>query len=258
MAQMDPRRHDASAADRVYEDFEPSYEWTQDEQSDVLILMLRGFIRENLKVQISSNRILKIRGEQQISDNKWSRFNKEFTIPPHSNPNGIKAKLVGGLLYITLAKSNTEVKPVTKSPVHEAPNHEAGDRAKPMEDRTEAKHESTEAPRQEEPKASEVSQKKSQKEKEQPSYDDSVVQNRAKATTHEAKEMHETIGGLVKGGEKKADKRLPTTLSGLVVEIIEQKKLANLLVIIFLILVMGICVKNAIKATFGGSSIQEF
>jgi len=38
MAQKD------DAADRVYEDFEPSYEWAQDHESDTLILMLKGHL----------------------------------------------------------------------------------------------------------------------------------------------------------------------------------------------------------------------
>lgn len=42
MAQTDPSSH--QAANRVYEDFEPSYEWAQDEESDTLILMLKGEI----------------------------------------------------------------------------------------------------------------------------------------------------------------------------------------------------------------------
>ncbi|KAK7306684.1 hypothetical protein VNO77_44636 [Canavalia gladiata] len=217
-------RSDPKVVDRVYEDFEPSYEWAQDEESVTLNLMLKGFRRENLRVQITTNRILKLGGEQQISDNKWRRFNKEFTIPPNSNTNEIKAKLQGSVLYITLPKIITEVKPETKSPTPPEPP-------------------TLETPK-EEPKASQVSRKKPQKEKEQPSYQ-----------THE---MHETIGGLVKGDENKVEKRLPTTLYGMVVEVGKQKKLANLVVAILLVFVMGMYVKNAIKASFGGSRIQEF
>ncbi|KAG4996867.1 hypothetical protein AAZX31_10G102200 [Glycine max] len=231
MAQTDPSSH--QAANRVYEDFEPSYEWAQDEESDTLILMLKGFRKENLRVQIGTNRRLKLSGEQQISENKWHRFNKEYTIPPHSNTNGIKAKLQGGLLYIRLPKIITEVKSTTKSPT---PNLEADDNQRGTK----------ETPTQEEPKTSEVSQTK---EMGKVGEDDNcVAQNRAKATTSEAQNMHETIDEL---SNKKVDRRLPTTLYGLVGEVVKQKKLANLVVVI-LFLGMGMYVKNAIKSFFGG------
>ncbi|TKY53392.1 Inactive protein RESTRICTED TEV MOVEMENT 2 [Spatholobus suberectus] len=250
MAETDPRSHEA--ANRVYEDFEPSYEWAQDGESDTLILLLKGFRKENLRVQIGTNRILKLKGEQQISENRWRRFDKEFAIPPHSNIKGIKAKLNGGLLYVRLPKNITEVNLATKSPT---PNLEANDTGKkPSEYKTKTKPESTESPTQEEPKTSEVSQTK---EMGKAGEDDtSVVQDRAKATTSEAQEMHETIDGLGQG-EKKDDQRLPTTFYGLVRELVKQKKVANLLVVIFLILGMGMYVKNAIKSSFGGATIHE-
>ncbi|CAJ1967635.1 unnamed protein product [Sphenostylis stenocarpa] len=211
MAQTNPRFHEAPAS--VYQDFEPSFEWVQDQQSDTLLLMLKGFRKENLRVQIGTNRRLKLRGEEQISENKWRRFNKEFTIPSHSNTNGIKAKLEGGILYIRIPKSITQVKPETSSP-------------------TQPKD-----PTQEEPEKGEV----------------------VSDTKEMGKEGEDDNNGEIvdKKGEKKVFQRLHTTLYGLVGDIVKQKKLPNLVVAIFLFLGMGMYVINAIKSTFGGSTIQD-
>ncbi|KAK7355204.1 hypothetical protein VNO80_14453 [Phaseolus coccineus] len=243
MAQKDPRSH--RAADRVYQDFEPSHEWVEDEEAHTLILMLKGFRKENLRVQIGTNRRLKLRGEEQTSENKLLRINKEFVIPPHSSTNGIKAKLEGGLLYIRIPKSITEVKPPTQPYVNQ-------------------KHlrETKEAPTQEEPQKSElVSQTKEMREVGKD--DKNGYEDRVKATTSKAKEVPETIKhsdfqNIVDNKvEKKVGQRLPVTLYGLVGDIIKQKKLPNLVVAIFLFLGMGMYVKYVIKSTFGGSTIQE-
>ncbi|BAT96338.1 hypothetical protein LR48_Vigan02g031900 [Vigna angularis] len=209
-----------------YEDFEPSYEWAQDAESDTLILALKGFKKENLKVQIGTNRRLKLRGEEQISVNKWRRINKEFTIPSHSSINGIKAKLEGGLLYIRLPKNITEITPPTQ----------------PYVNQTYAR-ETREAPTPKEPEKGEsVSETKEMRKIEED--DKNVDEDRAKPTTSKAKEMHETV-----------NQKLPTTtLYGLVVK---QNKLRKLLVAIFLFFAMGIYVKNAIFSAFRGSTIQD-
>ncbi|KAJ1410270.1 HSP20-like chaperone [Sesbania bispinosa] len=203
------------SADRVYKDFEPSYEWAQDQESDTLILMLKGFRKENLRVQISPNRILKLSGEQQIIDNTWRQFRKEFTIPSHSDSNAIKAKLEGGFLYVRLPKRITQANPEPEKPKHD---------------------ESTETPAHEE---SEVSQKQDQKEQ---------------ASHQTEKEMAKT--GADDENNVVQNKRPSPTLCGLIVEIGKQKKLANMVVII-LVLVLWQYVKNVIKSYFGGSRIQE-
>ncbi|KAK7392943.1 hypothetical protein VNO78_21393 [Psophocarpus tetragonolobus] len=213
MAQTDPK-----AVNRVYEEFEPPYEWVQEyEESDTLILMVKDFKKENLRVQISTNRMLKLSGEQQLSENKWRRFNIELPIPPHSNTNGIKAKFQGGLLYIRLPKIITEARPPT-------PNLRDDESQKIMPRGNE------EGTTQKEPKTREVSQ----------------IKNDVN------KEMNEPIDGLGYRGEKKVGQM---SLYGLVGEHVKQKKLVNLLVVILLLLSMAMHIKNAIKSSFGGSTI---
>ncbi|ESW17572.1 hypothetical protein PHAVU_007G250400 [Phaseolus vulgaris] len=243
MAEKDRRSHEAG--DRVYQDFEPFHEWAQDEEAHTLILMLKGFRKENLRVQIGTNRRLKVRGEEQISENKWRRINKEFVIPPHSSTNGIKAKLQGDLLYIRIPKSITEVKPPTQPYVNQK-----------------YLRETKEAPTQEAPKKSELVSQINEMRK-VGKDDKNGDEDRVKATTSKAKEVHETIkhsdfqNNVDNKVEKKVEQRLPETLYGLVGDIIKQKKLPNLVVAIFLFLGMGMYVKHAIKSTFGGSTIQE-
>jgi len=184
-----------------------------------------GFRKENLRVQIGTNRRLKLSGEEEISEKKRRRINKEFSIPSHSSTNGIKAKLEGGLLYIRIPKNITEVKPPTQQP-YENQKYPRETREAPT-------------PTPEEAKKGEDDRK--------------VDEDRVKATSSKAKEMHEGVNQV----EKKVYQKLPTTLYGLVGDIMKQNKLPNLVVAIFLFLAMGIYVKNVIMSAFGGSSNQD-
>ncbi|KAK4275947.1 hypothetical protein QN277_018957 [Acacia crassicarpa] len=89
-----------SAGNRVYEDFEPDFEWQRDETAATLIVLLPGFRRDQLKVQVTSTAMVKIIGEQQISDNKFRRIIKEFSIPSECDTNEVSAQFERGRLYI--------------------------------------------------------------------------------------------------------------------------------------------------------------
>ncbi|KAL5547174.1 hypothetical protein UlMin_006861 [Ulmus minor] len=93
---------------RSYEDFEPYCHWHRGEGSDVLEVHLQGFKREQLRVQINDCGILLISGEQPVEDTKYSRFRKEIKVSKDSDANKIRAKLVRGILYITLPKSSSQ------------------------------------------------------------------------------------------------------------------------------------------------------
>lgn len=71
-----------------------------------------GFRREEMKVQVTSNHILKVSGEEKKKD-KTSvvrRFYKEFSVPREANINQIVAKFEDGKLYIKLPKTMTTKK----------------------------------------------------------------------------------------------------------------------------------------------------
>ncbi|CAL0307508.1 unnamed protein product [Lupinus luteus] len=100
-------------AERVYEEFEPPFDWAHDESSDTLILMLPGFRKEQLRVQIASTRVLRLSGERQIGDKKWRQFRKQFSIPSESDTNGVSAKFESGMLYVKLPKLIKPTQPPT-------------------------------------------------------------------------------------------------------------------------------------------------
>ncbi|XP_028752531.1 inactive protein RESTRICTED TEV MOVEMENT 2-like [Neltuma alba] len=91
----------------LYEDFEPAFNWVREEESDTLVVLLSGFRRDEMKVQIATNRILKVSGEQKMEDKKSvrRRFYREFSVPRDININLISARFEDGKLYIKLPKT---------------------------------------------------------------------------------------------------------------------------------------------------------
>lgn len=80
-----------------------------------------GFKKDQLRVQVTSTRVLRVSGERQMNEKKWRRLHKEFSIPPHSDTNNIGAKFEAGILYIKLPKLinqqnivPTPTKPITQ------------------------------------------------------------------------------------------------------------------------------------------------
>ncbi|XP_059429076.1 pollen-specific leucine-rich repeat extensin-like protein 1 [Corylus avellana] len=118
---MDTKQH--VPANRVYEDIDPSTEWAREQDDhDTLILVLPGFEREQLKVQVtSSTRILRVSGERLLDNNKWQRFQKEFPIASNIDTNSITAKYESGMLYIkhpkviTLTRLQEQAKPAAEA-----------------------------------------------------------------------------------------------------------------------------------------------
>lgn len=83
--------------------FQPMSEWQRNEESDVLILYLPGFLKEQLKAETDRN-IVRVSGERLVSGNKWNRFREEFQIPENCETKSIHAKFHGGILTITLPR----------------------------------------------------------------------------------------------------------------------------------------------------------
>ncbi|KAF8398043.1 hypothetical protein HHK36_016969 [Tetracentron sinense] len=92
---------------RSYEDFEPASNWVRDEGHDTLVVLLPGFKKENIRVQIDNLSNLKIGGERPLHENRWSGFRKEFGIPKKCDVNEIHAKFVGEVLHIVMPKTIT-------------------------------------------------------------------------------------------------------------------------------------------------------
>ncbi|XP_057726749.1 inactive protein RESTRICTED TEV MOVEMENT 2-like [Arachis stenosperma] len=94
----------SAAPNRVYQDFEPFYEWNEDQASATLTVMLPGFRREQLKVQVTSKPVLRINGEREVTQNVWRRFAKEFNIPSYCDTNEVTAKFERGMLNVKFPK----------------------------------------------------------------------------------------------------------------------------------------------------------
>ncbi|WJX59148.1 hypothetical protein P8452_44507 [Trifolium repens] len=243
-------------ADRIYEEFEPPFDWDHEDTSDTLVLMLPGFKKEQLKVQVTSTRVLRVSGERQTNEKKWRRFRKEFSIPSHSDTSSVGAKFEAGILYIKLPKliknlnvpTSTPTKPTLQEP------------QKPQQPLTNPQK----------PNNAQVSDQKKQVVQQEPKKD--IEEDSQRKGKGKVEEIKDDIDDVKKKVESKvAEKRSLTlemvsrqrqeymnALSSLVDEVKKQKKLVNLLLLVFLVLLFGLYVKSVIKSFFsGGNERQE-
>ncbi|CAM8949639.1 unnamed protein product [Rhodiola kirilowii] len=86
------------------EEIEPKFEWVQRDGCDTLLVHLPGYLKENLKVQVTTSRNLRVLGERKINERKLTRFQKEFSLADDCDVNGITAKFDGGVLQVRLPK----------------------------------------------------------------------------------------------------------------------------------------------------------
>lgn len=82
-----------------------------------LIILIKGFKREHIKVQVDSYGNLRTTGERPLEDNRWSRFWKDFRIPADCPSNEIRAKFENETLFITLPKEIVRATAPPKSSV---------------------------------------------------------------------------------------------------------------------------------------------
>ncbi|KAM7276977.1 hypothetical protein ACFE04_018843 [Oxalis oulophora] len=95
----------------TYEDFEPLFEWVDDSALHTLQVHIPEFAKEQVKVQVTSTRKLRVNGERPIRENIVSRFRKEFPIQSDVDINKISANFTGGTLYVKLPKLATAITP---------------------------------------------------------------------------------------------------------------------------------------------------
>ncbi|XP_039690782.1 inactive protein RESTRICTED TEV MOVEMENT 2 isoform X2 [Medicago truncatula] len=150
-------------ADRVYEDFEPYNEW--DKYDGRFTVMLPGYRRDQMKVQVTSKPALRLIGERPTFQNRWRRFKLEFPIPSDYDTDSVTATFEGGKLTVKFAKL-TNPKETTTNPPEEAPRpkepsqkvNEQKGTPKAKEEKVETK-ETTTNPPEEAPRPKEPSQK---------------------------------------------------------------------------------------------------
>ncbi|CAN4119105.1 unnamed protein product [Withania somnifera] len=94
-----------AAQTQVYEDFVPTTELVQEQDSDTLLLDLTGFKKEQVRVQLTKTGILKISGQRPVAgQNKLLRFQKDFPVSENCDKTKISAKFENGILYVKQPK----------------------------------------------------------------------------------------------------------------------------------------------------------
>ena len=232
-----------------------------------------GFRKEQLRVQITTARILKLSGERKISENRLRRFHRELPIPPDTDTSGISAKFESGILYVRLPKVITPIKSGPPTPTQlEAPKTEqqlkpearnGQDQQKPgvVDKAEEPKTEKTEPPT---PSAAPAptptpqeykgdSQRKQEKEKGK--AEEADARKVAKDERAEARILEKRSPTLELVSRQTQEYK--NAVYGLVEEVKKQRKLANLVVVFLLVLLFVLYVNRAIKSYFGGTKSQE-
>ncbi|KFK32422.1 hypothetical protein AALP_AA6G239900 [Arabis alpina] len=96
------RKSDHATVNRIYDDFEPISNWKAEQGFETLTVYLPGFRKEQLKVQVTTTRKLRVMGERPAGLNKWIRFRKEFPIRSNIDVDSITAKFEGANLVVKL------------------------------------------------------------------------------------------------------------------------------------------------------------
>ncbi|ESQ50100.1 hypothetical protein EUTSA_v10002090mg [Eutrema salsugineum] len=104
------RKSDHATSNRIYDEFEPLSNWKSEQGFETLTVYLPGFKKEQLKVQVTTTRKLRVMGERPAGANRWIRFRKEFPIQPNTDIDSIAAKFEGANLVLKLPRTE----PVSK------------------------------------------------------------------------------------------------------------------------------------------------
>lgn len=103
----------SSTAAPSYIDFVPPCNLQIEEGLDTLIIHLPDFKKNQLRVQVNKDGVLKVSGERPTNADGTirSRFLKETKIPEGCDMNDIRAKFTNGCLHITMPKKVTPAAP---------------------------------------------------------------------------------------------------------------------------------------------------
>lgn len=131
----------SAAPGREYVDVDPDTKLETKEDCDTLLIYLPGFTKDQLRLQLTTARTLKITGERQLANNKWLRLQREYPISTDCDTSKITAKFENGILYARQPKSvlspavKGEKSETQKAAVNEAPKPDqksANDQPRPQ------------------------------------------------------------------------------------------------------------------------------
>ncbi|GAB2285685.1 hypothetical protein Dimus_020125 [Dionaea muscipula] len=101
---MDAIARAAAPLNQLSEDVDPRTSWVFEEAADTFLIYVPEFNKENLRVQLTPTRTLKVTGQRLIGGNKWQRFLKSVQVPENCDTKKITAKFEDGILYIRQPK----------------------------------------------------------------------------------------------------------------------------------------------------------
>ncbi|KAJ0266396.1 Protein RESTRICTED TEV MOVEMENT 2 [Hirschfeldia incana] len=95
-----------------YEDFVPKSDWKDQPETTLFTIDLPGFTKEQIKVMyVHASKMIRVTGERPLAGQRWSRFNKVFTVPHNCLANKIHGSFNNNTLTITMPKET-----ITKMP----------------------------------------------------------------------------------------------------------------------------------------------
>ncbi|KAK6776709.1 hypothetical protein RDI58_027710 [Solanum bulbocastanum] len=119
-----------AAPNQTYENFEPTTELVQEQDSDTLLLDLTGFKKEQVRVQLTRTGVLKISGQRPVAESKWLRFQKDFSVSQNCDKTKISAKFENGILHVKQPKLITS----SENKDQELPTSDAQRQQKPADE----------------------------------------------------------------------------------------------------------------------------
>ncbi|GMJ05738.1 hypothetical protein HRI_004243000 [Hibiscus trionum] len=113
------------SANRAAQKFEPSSDWTHDDNASYLFVDLPGFKKEQLRLELASTGHIIISGERVVDDNKSIYFEQSFPLPENSDTDKVNGKFDGDFLHVTVPKLSVNAEEENKQQLMSEENHAA-------------------------------------------------------------------------------------------------------------------------------------